>query len=218
MANFIPRKKIETPFILILIGDKSKNISKTLSKHTMNSMISMNDYDANMANVKRTPPTPPPQTLQSLEEIEKMVVEEHLGDLDRTLLLLKKGVPVQRDRLAVEYERFQEWCASYVDDPSLPPIEVLICPSNTVYASHLTAFQTEEVLRATFEKYGPIECVFFGLNENASSPNFGKPTRACIKFARDGDSLLARDGERWRRWRLEEEREREALLASSLPQ
>ena len=196
MANLIPREKIETPFILILIGDKSKNISKTLSKHTMNSMISMNDYDANMANEKRTRS------------------ETNGADNDAPL----KRQRVERDRLAVEYERFQEWCASYVDDPSLPPIEVLICPSNTVYASHLTAFQTEEVLRATFEKYGPIECVFFGLNENASSPNFGKPTRACIKFARDGDSLLARDGERWRRWRLEEEREREALLASSLPQ
>ena len=196
MATLIPREKIETPFILILIGDKSKNISKTLSKHTMNSMISMNDYDANMANEKRTRS------------------ETNGADNDAPL----KRQRVERDRLAVEYERFQEWCASYVDDPSLPPIEVLICPSNTVYASHLTAFQTEEVLRATFEKYGPIECVFFGLNENASSPNFGKPTRACIKFARDGDSLLARDGERWRRWRLEEEREREALLASSLPQ
>ena len=195
MANLIPREKIETPFILILIGDKSKNISKTLSKHTMNSMISMNDYDANMANEKRTRS------------------ETNGADNDAPL----KRQRVERDRLAVEYERFQEWCASYVDDPSLPPIEVLIC-NNTVYASHLTAFQTEEVLRATFEKYGPIECVFFGLNENASSPNFGKPTRACIKFARDGDSLLARDGERWRRWRLEEEREREALLASSLPQ
>ena len=184
-------EKIETPFILILIGYKSKNISK----HTMNSMISMNDYDANMANEKRTRS------------------ETNGADNDAPL----KRQRVERDRLAVEYERFQEWCASYVDDPSLPPIEVLIC-NNTVYASHLTAFQTEEVLRATFEKYGPIECVFFGLNENASSPNFGKPTRACIKFARDGDSLLARDGERWRRWRLEEEREREALLASSLPQ
>ena len=161
----------------------------------MNSMISMNDYDANMANEKRTRS------------------ETNGADNDAPL----KRQRVERDRLAVEYERFQEWCASYVDDPSLPPIEVLIC-NNTVYASHLTAFQTEEVLRATFEKYGPIECVFFGLNENASSPNFGKPTRACIKFARDGDSLLARDGERWRRWRLEEEREREALLASSLPQ
>ena len=196
MANFIRWEKIETPFVLILIVDKSKNISKTLSKHTMNSMISMNDYDANMANEKRTRS------------------ETNGADNDAPL----KRQRVERDRLAVEYERFQEWCASYVDDPSLPPIEVLICPSNTVYASHLTAFQTEEVLRATFEKYGPIECVFFGLNENASSPNFGKPTRACIKFARDGDSLLARDGERWRRWRLEEEREREALLASSLPQ
>ena len=195
MANLIRWEKIETPFVLILIVDKSKNISKTLSKHTMNSMISMNDYDANMANEKRTRS------------------ETNGADNDAPL----KRQRVERDRLAVEYERFQEWCASYVDDPSLPPIEVLIC-NNTVYASHLTAFQTEEVLRATFEKYGPIECVFFGLNENASSPNFGKPTRACIKFARDGDSLLARDGERWRRWRLEEEREREALLASSLPQ
>ena len=172
VANFIPREKIETPFILILIVDKSKNISK----HTMNSMISMNSSDANMAGEKR--------------------------DGSETY-----------DQLAAEYARFEEWRDSHVDDPSLPPIQVMTHGNLVRTRDDLTSLQTEAVLRATFEKYGPVEHVWIITNKIVLSPNFGKPHFAWIKFARDGDSALARDAENWRRRHMREKREREALLA-----
>jgi hypothetical protein len=144
---------------------------------------------------------------------------ERLSRISRALLRIwafnenERLKQAKNDELRVaNYQRFQEWCASYVDDPSLPPIEVSHF-SKWVFANNLTALPTEAVLRATFGKYGPIELVAFGLNENESSPYFGKPTRASIRFARDGDSKFARDGERWRRLRLEQERK--ALLAPS---
>ena len=178
MANFIPREKIETPFILILIGDKSKNISK----HTMNSIISMNSSDANMAGEKRDG-----------SETDDNGVAPYTP---------------------AWYKREQEWRDSHVDDPSLPPIQVVHGPDRWVWTSeYLTPFPTEDVIRATFEKYGPVTKVLFGKGENVSSPNFGKPVRAWIKFARQGDSALARAGENWRRYGMKEKQEREALLA-----
>ena len=194
MANFIPREKIETPFILILIGDKSKNISK----HTMNSMISMNSSDANMAGEKR-----------DRSETDDNGVRSETDD---------NGVPLKRQRpppppWVVEYERFTEWCANYVDDPSLPPIQVMTHGNLVRTRDDLTSLQTEAVLRATFEKYGPVESVSIITNKIVLSPNFGKPHFAWIKFARDGDSALARDAENWRRRHMREKREREALLA-----
>lgn len=193
-GKFIPREKIETPFILILIGDKSKNISK----HTMNSMISMNSSDANMAGEKR-----------DRSETDDNGVRSETDD---------NGVPLKRQRpppppWVVEYERFTEWCANYVDDPSLPPIQVMTHGNLVRTRDDLTSLQTEAVLRATFEKYGPVESVSIITNKIVLSPNFGKPHFAWIKFARDGDSALAREGESWRRRHMREKREREALLA-----
>lgn len=172
MVNSYCGEKIETPFILILIGDKSKNISK----YTMNSIISMNSSDANTAGEKR--------------------------DWSET-----------DDQLAAEYARFEEWRDSHVDDPSLPPIKVMRFCDWVLTDEHITPFPTEDVIRATFEKYGPVTKVLFGKGENVSSPNFGKPVRAWIKFARQGDSALARAGENWRRYGMKEKQEREALLA-----
>ena len=185
MANFIPREKIETPFILILIGDKSKNISK----YTMNSIISMNSSDANTAGEKR----------------DRSETDDN-------------GVAPYTPAW---YKRFEEWRDRHVDDPSLPPIQVLSFCDWVLTDENITPFPTEDVLRATFEKYGPVTKVLFGMGENVSSPNFGKPVRAQIKFARQGDSALARAGENWRRYGMKEKQEREALLvplSSSPPQ
>ena len=117
------------------------------------------------------------------------------------------------DQLAAEYARFEEWLDSHVDDPSLPPIQVMRFCDWVVTDEYITPFPTEDVLRATFKKYGPVTKVMFGKGENVSSPNFGKPVRAWIKFARQGDSALARAGENWRRYGMKEKQEREALLA-----
>ena len=154
-------------------------------------MTSMNDCDANMTNVKRA--------------------RSETADND---------VPLKRQR--VEYERFEEWRARYVDDPSHPPIKVECKFSNNIMiclGGVRAPFPTEAELRATFEKYGPIKWIRFSdLNENVSSPNFGRPWFAFITFACELDAQLAREGENWRWQRLKEERERKALLASSLPQ
>ena len=176
-------EKIETPFILILIGYKSKNISK----HTMNSIISMNSSDANMAGEKR----------------DRSQTDDRSETDDN-------GVAPYTPAW---YKLFNEWRDRHVDDPSLPPIQVLTHCNWAMTDERITPFPTEDVIRATFEKYGPVTKVLFAKGENVSSPNFGKPVTAWILFARQGDSALARAGENWRRYGMKEKQEREALLA-----
>ena len=152
-------------------------------------MTSMNDSDANMADEKRTRS------------------ETNGGDKDNEV-----PPPLQ----VAGSSRFEQWRVSYIDDPRYPPIEVVKL-SNSVIATReiLTPFQTEAVLRATFEKYGPIEQV--------NMRHYGKVLRrGWIKFVHEDDAHFAWRCEWWRLFlqhnvdeAMAEAREREALLAPS---
>jgi hypothetical protein len=152
-------------------------------------MTSMNDSDANMVDEKRTRS------------------ETNGGDNDNEV-----PPPLQ----VVGPSRFEQWRANYIDDPRYPPIEVVKL-SNSVIATReiLTPFQTEAVLRATFEKYGPIEQV--------NMRHYGKVLRrGWIKFVHKDDAHFAWRCEWWRLFlqhnvdeAMAEAREREALLAPS---
>jgi hypothetical protein len=152
-------------------------------------MTSVNDSDANMADEKRARS------------------ETNGGDKDTEV-----PPPLQ----VVGPSRFEQWRANYIDDPRYPPIEVVKL-SNSVIATReiLTPFQTEAVLCATFEKYGPIEQV--------NMRHYGKVLRrGWIKFVHEDDAHFAWRCEWWRLFlqhnvdeAMAEAREREALLAPS---